>query len=270
MTMSKIVTASDVVKQLEKHLGKTGKYYWNKYGLSKGTPYCAAAVSASFADAGAKGFFCDGKAQFYVPTIQQWLHKHAKHVKLSDVKRGDIIIFTWSGNGYNKEQGATRDHIGFARANSSGHTLHTIEGNTSGGIVDERERNYRYVYGVYRTKIPYTIPKTTSKTTTTAPKKAKSATKLAVDGVFGIQTKKAMQKWLKVTADGIIGRKTVKALQKKVGAKKDGIWGKETNKKLQKYLTKQGYETKESGKFNSATIKNLQKFLNKHLGEKKE
>jgi peptidoglycan hydrolase-like protein with peptidoglycan-binding domain len=264
MTMSKTVIASDVVTQLEKHLGQSGKYYWKKYGLASGTPYCAAAVSASFADVGAKKYFCDGKAQFYVPTIQQWLHKNAKHVKLKDVKRGDIVIFTWSGNGYNKEQGATRDHIGFVRADSSGHTVFTIEGNTSGGIVAKRDRNYKYIYGIYRTKIPYSVKKEgdTSKKDVDTP--------LTVDGIFGVKTKKKMQKWLKVAEDGQVGAKTIKALQKKVGAKVDGIWGKETTKKLQAYLTKQGYKTTANGDFGTVTIKHLQQFLNKYFKEKKD
>ena len=253
--MAKNVTASDVVKQLEKHLGQNGSYYWKKYGLAKGTPYCCAAVSASFADAGAKKYFYDGKPVFYVPYAQEWLHKNAKHVKLSDVQRGDVIVFTWSGNGYNKEKGSTRDHIGFARAASSGNTLYTVEGNTNGGIVAKRTRDAKYIYGVYRVKMP--------KAATEESKPA--STPLVVDGVMGIKTRKALQKWLKVAEDGVVGKKTIKALQKKVGAKVDGIWGKETTKKLQTYLTQQGFKVSKNGNMDKATIKKLQEFLNKTL-----
>lgn len=243
------VTINDVVKQLEKHLGEGGSYYWKKYGLSRGTAYCAAAVSGSFADAGAKKYFYDGKPVFYVPYAQQWLKKNAKHVPLSDVKRGDIIIFTWDGNGYNKERGS-RDHIGFARAASSGNTLFTIEGNTNGGVVAKRDRPAKYIYGVYRVKMAQGKVE---------PEKME---KLAVDGSFGAQTKRRTQKWLGVAEDGIIGTASIRALQKKVGARIDGVWGSETTKKLQTYLTKQGYPTAVDGGFGTNTVKALQKFLN--------
>lgn len=246
------VTINDVVKQLEKHLGENGSYYWKKYGLSRGTAYCVASVSASFADAGAKKYFYDGKPVFYVPYAQQWLKKNAKHVPLSDVKRGDIIIFTWDGNGYNKERGS-RDHIGFARAASSGNTLFTVEGNTNGGKVAKRDRPAKYIYGVYRLNMAQGKPE---------PEKME---KLEADGVFGYQSKTRMQKWLGVAEDGDIGKATIKALQKKVRAGVDGEWGKETTKKLQTYLSNQGYPTTVDGDFGEGTIKALQKFLNAYF-----
>ena len=243
------VTINDVVKQLEKHLGENGSYYWKKYGLARGTAYCAAGVSASFADAGAKKYFYDGKPVFYVPYAQQWLKKNAKHVPLSDVRRGDVIIFTWDGNGYNKERGS-RDHIGFARADSSGNTLFTIEANTNGGKVAHRDRPAKYIYGVYRVNMDGGKP---------APVVMEE---LEVDGIFGYQSKTRMQKWLGVAEDGEIGNATTKALQKKVGAGVDGVWGKQTTLKLQGYLTEQGYPTTIDGEFGKNTIKALQKFLN--------
>lgn len=246
------VTINDVVKQLEKHLGESGAYYWKKYGLGRGTAYCAASVSASFADAGAKKYFYGGKPVFYVPYAQQWLKKHAKHVPLSDVRRGDIIIFTWSGNGYNKERGS-RDHIGFARANSSGNTLFTIEGNTNGGKVAKRDRPAKYIYGVYRVNMAQGKVE---------PEKME---KLEVDGIWGYQSKTRLQKWLGVAEDGVIGVATIKALQKKVGAAVDGEWGEKTTRKLQSYLTNQGYPTTVDGGFGKNTIKALQKFLNAYF-----
>ena len=243
------VTINDVVKQLEKHLGENGSYYWKKYGLARGTPYCAASVSSSFADAGAKKYFYGGKPVFYVPYAQQWLKKNAKHVPLSDVRRGDIIIFTWDGNGYNKERGS-RDHIGFARAASSGNTLFTVEGNTNGGKVAKKDRPAKYIYGVYRVNMAQGKVE---------PEKMEQ---LEVDGVFGYQSKTRMQKWLGVAEDGEIGKATTKALQRKVGASVDGEWGEETTRKLQSYLTNQGYPTTIDGEFGQNTIKSLQKFLN--------
>lgn len=250
--MAKSVTINDVVKQMEARIGENGTYYWKKYGLNKGTPYCCASVSASFADAGAKKCFYGGKPVFYVPYAQEWLHKNAEHVKLSDVQRGDIVIFTWSGKGYNKEQGSTRDHIGFVRSASNGNTLYTIEGNTNGGVVAKRTRSAKYVYGVYRVKMPKTTIKENKVTSTS----------LVVDGIMGVKTKRALQKWLGVAEDGVVGKRTTKALQKKVGAKVDGIWKKETTKKLQEYLMQMGFKTPLDGNMDKATIKGLQRFLN--------
>lgn len=249
-----MATINDVVKQLESHLGESGAYYWKKYGLARGTAYCAAAVSASFADAGAKKYFYDGKPVFYVPYAQQWLKKNCKHVPLSDVRRGDIIIFTWDGNGYNKERGS-RDHIGFARAASSGDTLYTIEGNTNGGKVARRDRPAKYIYGVYRPNMEGGSP---------SPTPAKDEP-LEVDGIFGIESKKRMQKWLKVAEDGEIGSRTIKALQKTVGLTGksiDGEWGGQTTRALQTFLTNKGYPTAVDGGFGKNTVKALQEFLN--------
>ena len=251
------VTASQVVSQLEKHLVQNGSYYWKKYGLKKGTAWCAASVSASFDDAGAKDKFYGGKPVFYVTYAQHWLQKNCKHVPLSDVRRGDVIIFTWDGNGYNNERGS-RDHIGFARSASSGNTLHTIEGNTNGGKVATRERPAKYIYGVYRPNMDGGSP---------APTPPKDEP-LEVDGIMGYNTKRLLQKFLGVEQDGVIGKNTTKALQRKVGLTNrdvDGAWGKKTNLYLQRYLTKQGFPTVDDGIMGKNTVKSLQRFLNKYF-----
>ena len=69
-----------------------------------------------------------------------------------------------------------------------------------------------------------------------------SAGALSADGVFGVATKKALQKALGVTVDGVFGVASVRALQthlnKKVGAglAVDGRWGPATTRALQRYL----------------------------------
>jgi hypothetical protein len=80
--------------------------------------------------------------------------------------------------------------------------------------------------------------------------------RLTVDGAFGLNTVKALQRWigqmpdgdwgpaskrglqrkLGVRIDGLIGTLTIRALQKKVGAKPDGVWGKNTTMALQRFL----------------------------------
>lgn len=155
------VTGSKVIKTAGKYLGKGGSFVWKYYGLSTGTAWCAAFVSYVMNKAGAKSLFYDGKPVFYVPYAQQWLKKHCKHVKMADAEAGDIVIFTWDGNGYNSERGS-RDHIGFIRKKGTSSTVYTREGNTLGSKVADRTRPAKYIYGIYRPK--YGSSKTTSKT----------------------------------------------------------------------------------------------------------
>lgn len=56
------------------------------------------------------------------------------------------------------------------------------------------------------------------------------------DGIFGPNSKKAMQAHLGVAQDGIIGPITVKALQRLIGAVPDGKWGPDTTRHLQSAL----------------------------------
>ncbi len=81
---------------------------------------------------------------------------------------------------------------------------------------------------------------------------------LAVDGVRGPRTKRAIEKWvngsvnghlshadirkmqrrLHVRADGVVGPVTTRALQARVGARRDAVWGPQTTKHLQRYLNR--------------------------------
>lgn len=56
------------------------------------------------------------------------------------------------------------------------------------------------------------------------------------DGIFGPNSRKALQKRLGVAQDGIIGKQTVRALQKKLGVDQDGLWGSRTTSALQAAL----------------------------------
>lgn len=64
------------------------------------------------------------------------------------------------------------------------------------------------------------------------------AVRSPADGIWGPATRRALQRHLLVTVDGIVGRNTVKALQRKVGARADGIWGRNTTKALQRALNR--------------------------------
>ena len=159
------VTGQKVIDKALKYLDYGGTTFWNYYGLVKGTAWCAAFVSYIMNKAGAKNLFHGGKPVFYVPYAQQWLKKNCTHVKMANAKAGDIVIFTWDGNGYNSERGS-RDHIGFVRKKGTSKVVYTVEGNTSGGKVDKKTRSACYIYGIYRPKYAKKTTKTTTKVTT--------------------------------------------------------------------------------------------------------
>lgn len=90
-------------------------------------------------------------------------------------------------------------------------------------------------------------------------KKKSGGKKLAVDGIEGRATVKALQRFLGVTADGIRGRSTNRAMQKWLGVTQDGIVGERTVSALQR---KVGAPV--DGRLGPATIKHLQRYLNRH------
>ena len=120
--------------------------------------------------------------------------------------------------------------------------------------------------------------------TQVTPKKATTPDgKLVVDGVGGVATVKAMERFFGTTQDGVIssqnknlkqyyksltsvsfadkpkGSTVVKMMQKWLGIGIDGIWGKETSVALQKILG-----VNPDGKFGPTSMKAFQKFLNTH------
>ena len=105
--------------------------------------------------------------------------------------------------------------------------------------------------------------------------------KLTIDGVGGISTVKAMQRFFGTTVDGVIsgqnqslakwypalksvkygkgGSVCVRKLQKWLGIKEDGIWGKGTSTALQKEIG-----VKADGIFGKGSMSAWQKYLNSH------
>jgi len=59
---------------------------------------------------------------------------------------------------------------------------------------------------------------------------------IAVDGIWGEQTTRALQKTLGVGVDGLLGPITYRALQQRIGAVPDSIWGPNSRRALQRYL----------------------------------
>ena len=151
---------SSFVDIAKKHKGQGGGFVWNYWsGLPSGASWCVGFVLYCIYKAGkSKYIYSPSKTSspFYVPTIEEWLHAHAKHVKMADAREDDIVIFTWTGGGNNARKigVCSRDHIGFIRKQGTSTTAYTIEGNTSGGKVDERTRNLTNIFAIYRLDIP--------------------------------------------------------------------------------------------------------------------
>ena len=78
-----------------------------------------------------------------------------------------------------------------------------------------------------------------SRSTTRSPIKAHGTNaayhggRLAVDGVMGPNTTRALQRWVGTSADGVFGPQSARALQRKVGVHADGKVGRNTVRALQ-------------------------------------
>lgn len=140
-----MATGKEVIKIARSYLGDGGSRFWSAYGCGA-VNWCAIFVWYVMHKAGAGDLYLDGEKTAWVPTAQQWLSKHCKHIALKDARDGDIVIMTWDGT--------SRDHIGFAIKPLSASVLQTIEGNTgseycTASEVDIRKRNKANIYGIY-------------------------------------------------------------------------------------------------------------------------
>ena len=158
-----MATGEDIIKTAKKYLNYGGTRFWADYGLPKGSHWCCAFVWDIFRLSDASKLFYGGQKTAYVPTATVWLQNNCRHVTMQEARPGDIVVFTWSGNGYNKERGS-RDHIGFIRKAGNQNACYTIEGNTGAASplntkVMDRTRASKYIYGIYRPNYPdvYTI-----------------------------------------------------------------------------------------------------------------
>lgn len=150
------MTGDKIIDTAKRYLSAGGTKFWADYGLPKGSHWCCAFVWDIFRIADASELFYGGQKTAYVPTATVWLQNNCRHVTMSEARPGDIVVFTWSGNGYNKERGS-RDHIGFIRKAGNQNACYTIEGNTGAASpyntkVMDRTRASKYIYGIYRPK----------------------------------------------------------------------------------------------------------------------
>lgn len=199
-------TGQKIANKAMSYKGNGGSFVWDYWpGLPRGASWCVGFVLYVLYQLGLKKeIYTPSKTSnpFWLPTIEEWLHQHATHVKMADAQPGDIVIFTWTGGGNNsrKKGVCSRDHIGFIRAKGTSTKCYTIEGNTSGGKVDTRTRELTYIFAIYR--LDCCKSGNTVKQNTKVEKKVeKKATRKAVD-ISAWQGKLSVQNFKDVKAAG--------------------------------------------------------------------
>lgn len=232
----------------KRQLGKGGSTFRKYVGLSSGQPWCDAFVYWLFNANGCGALLpWKGRQRFYCPASIQWCEKNLAQIPLYLALPCDIIYFDWEPNG-------TPNHIGIVYNKIDTNKIHTLEGNTSGGIVDDKIRTATYVQAVFRPHFKGTF----------------KLGIIAVDGECGYSTIANLQRALKMSFnDGILGKATVKALQKKAGLTGkavDGAWGPATSRAVQKLTGLTGKAI--DGEFGPASVRSLQAWINKQNGAK--
>lgn len=222
-------TSAAVYSEAKKWLGAKGDRFWKYFGSGK-VDWCCMFVTYCYHKA-AKKLLPIKTA--WVPTLQEYCAKTMKHVKMADAKPGDIVIFTWNGNGYNQApKGQPRNHVGLIRKRSySDNKIYTIEGNVGSASpgsshVENKTRAACYVHSIYR---PKNQPTSKKKTSTGEKKPAKTTSNKKDTG-----PKKIDAKYRVIEKDGMMVRKGPGTNFKAIGTvgvgksfkatKKDGDW----------------------------------------------
>lgn len=127
---------------------KYGRWYAeltkSPYFGTTGVPFCAMGVSYVFAKGKTS---CIG-----LPTagctsgILRPARNSGKLLRPSNLKRGDVILFDWSGRGYNAPEA---DHVGIVLYWNNNSNIHTWEANVA-GQVRECDRDIKWVVGGVR------------------------------------------------------------------------------------------------------------------------
>lgn len=225
-----------------KYLNYGGTIFQKYCGLGSGQPWCNAYVCYVFNAGGLKNIYYGGKKVVSCPTSINWCKTHYPMVPLYLAMPMDVIYFDWNKNN-------VPDHIGFVKERESTSVIKTIEGNTSGGKVDTKRREGKYVLGVFRPPYkPASLPKTYE---------------LSSNDTFGYPEIYAIQHLLKLPENGILDIKTVKEIQKIFGTTADGAWGTATSKKIQKVIG-----VTADGEFGPKSVKAFKNWINSQNGYK--
>lgn len=231
-------TNKELLAIAKKQLGNTGGKYRNYVGV--GGSWCDMFVYWLYAANGCGSLLpWKGNQRYFCPASIKWCQKNLAQIPPYLAMACDPIYFDWDGNG-------NPNHIGIVEEKISTTTVKTIEGNTSGGKVDDKKRK-GYIQAIYR---PHFAPNV-------------KLEKLKLDSDCGYQTIAGIQKLVGATVNGILSKDTVKKLQSYCGASQDGAWGVATSKKLQSKMAKEGYYTGSiDGAFGPKSVHSLQRMIN--------
>lgn len=226
----------EVLKIAQRHLGENGTRFRKFAGLPNGAPWCNAFVDYIAAQGDVEKLYFNGKKETYCPHSIKWCKKHLAQTPIYLALPMDIIYFDWERNGI-------PNHIGLVVHKKTTTEIRTIEGNTSGGIVDEKTRTSDYIQGVYRPHYPGDC----------------RLCELVIDGEMGYNTIANLRRALGMSISAILTKSVVKNLQRRAKCKSiDGAWGPETSRKVNK-MTGAG----DTSTFGPKQVKALQRWINK-------
>ncbi len=235
-----IATAKSQIGTKESPFGSNRQKYGVWYGWN-GVPWCDQFLSWCFAQS--KSLTLIGGKSASVALTASRMRALGRYG--STPRIGALAFF----NNYS--------HIELVTGVNSNGTITTIGGNTgpssisNGGGVYANTRSRSLIRG-------YGYPAYTGTPKVTAPPKPSVSTDLVVDGVFGPNTIKRLQRWVGVSQTGVMGSTTNKALQRKVGVTQDGKMGPVTVKALQRVVG-----VRQDGAWGSITTRALQTYLNR-------
>ena len=228
-------TNRELLAIAKKQIGNGGSKYQTYVG--KSGSWCDMFVYWLFNANGCSSLLpWTGLQKTYCPASIKWCRKKLAEIPPYLAMACDVIYFDWDKNG-------VPNHIGIVEEKVSTAVINTIEGNTSGGIVDDKARNTYYSCGIFRPKF--------------VPEKINLGV-LKVDGDLGYDTIANLERALGLKPTGILTKKVVKALQTRAGVKADGHWGNGTSKAVQKMVG-----ATVDGEFGPKSVKCLQKWVNK-------
>lgn len=246
-------TATKVLNIARSQLGyQAPSGYRGKFNRWYGMPgsWCDMFISWVGVNAGARAII--GKAA-YTPSHAGWFQSIGRWGHTP--RRGAIVFFNWPGDGVDRIQ-----HVGIVEKVLGDGRIQTIEGNTTSGVWGSQSHGGGVFRRVRSTSlvVGYGYPQYGGERDVKALVHAPTGKPpLIVDGVWGRNTTRALQRWVGVSDDGQIGVDTRKALQRKLGMKADGNWARVTRRDLQRAL---GVSV--DGDWGPITIRALQRRLN--------
>ncbi len=255
-----VVTATKVLNIARSQIGYTeGRNNDTKFGQWYGLNYASwCDMFVSWVGVQAGGEHIIGRA-CYTPSHAAWFQQRRQWGRTP--RRGAIVFFDFP------DSLRRIQHVGIVESVRRDGRIVTIEGNASPGTRGSQSNGN----GVYRrvrsmnSVVGFGYPRYGGEAKVRPMPKAIEARAgrrppLTVDGSWGPNTTRALQRWLKVTDDGQIGPQTRKALQKALKLKpeqQDGTWGRVTRKALQRELG-----VRADGDWGRQTVRALQRRLN--------